>query len=375
MRPEMIALQICLQTRTPVFLWGEPGIGKTKTAEALADAMAERLWTVILSIREPSDQGGLPVVRTDGSVYMAPPHWAKELVKTGHGNIFFDEMNVAPPTVQNSALRVVNEGYAGDEKLPADTSFCSAGNPPETNPGVYDLTPAMANRHVHLRFPLDHEEWCNGMIAGWPKPRVVQLPPNWRDLVAQMRGLVVAFIRRRPKLLHHKPDSPTEQGKAWPSPRMWTTLAIVLAAAKALGYDAKSEVGLLLVRGCVGDGATTEFRNWIVNLDLRDPEDYLKDPLGVPLPSRQDQLMATLDGVAAAALDSTHKPKARIKRYYDAWRVLGRILKEKGDIAIPAARTLAMNMPPEVDDNLPPECEDILPMLEKADIDFSRNAA
>lgn len=376
MRPEIAALQICLHTHTPVFLWGEPGVGKTASTEALAKAMQERLWTVILSIREPSDQGGLPVVHSDGSVFMAPPRWAKELAEVGHGHVFLDEMNVSPPTVQNSALRVVNEGYAGDQKLPVTTSFVSAGNPPETNPGVYDLTPAMGNRHCHIEFPLDHAEWCEGMIAGWPTPHIIKLPETWRDGIAAVRGqYVVAFIRRRPQLLHVKPDSPTAAGKAWPSPRTWEMLATLLAAAKAAGYDVKSEVGLLLVRGCVGEGALTEFKTWITNLDLRDPEEYLADPLNVPLPARQDQLMATLDGIAAAALDSSHKEKVRIARYYAAWKVLGRILRDKGDVAIPAARTLAMNMPAAVDDALPPECEDILPMLEAADIDFSRNAA
>jgi hypothetical protein len=146
----------------------------------------------------------------------------------------------------------------------------------------------------------------------------------------------------------------------------------VLAAADAAGHGPKSEVARTLVAGCVGEPAQREFSTWLVKLDLKDPEEYLADPMNVPLPKRQDQTMATLDSVASAALDRNKNKKQRISRYYSAWKVLGRIMKNQGDIAIPAARTLAVNMPPEVDRALPPEVEDILPLLERANIDFSQ---
>jgi hypothetical protein len=375
MKAEMIAVQICIQARQPVHLWGEPGIGKTKQTEAIAAALDERLWPVLLAIREPSDQGGLPVIvrHEDGtsSVWMAPPRWAKEIAAEGKGQIHFDELNVSAPTVQNSALRVVNELWAGDQKLPDETSFIICGNPAETNPGVYDLTPAMANRVVHIAWPIDHEGWCDGMISGW-KTQIVQLPKSWREGIEASNGLIVAFIRRRGNLLHAKPADPTEAGKAWPSPRTWTIAARLAAAANSMGYDIKSEVTRVLIAGCVGESACAEFMSYVVNLDLRDPEEYLADPMNIPLPTRQDQTMATLDQIAAAALREMPKRKDVVARYYAAWKVLGRVIKKAGDIAIPACRVMAVNMPQEAERNLPPEVEDILPMLEAAGIDFSQ---
>jgi MoxR-like ATPase len=370
---EMIALQVCLLARVAVFLWGEPGIGKTATTTAMAEVLSEMMWTVILSIREPSDQGGLPVIRPDGSVWMAPPGWAKELEKEGHGIVYLDELNVAPPTTQNSALRVVQEGQAGDQKLPDETSFVAAGNPPETNVGAYNLTAAMANRFVHINWPLNYEAWCNGMISGWTVPPTIKLHPRWKMKIAEKRGFVSNFISARGgELLHAKPDDPGAQGKAWPSPRMWTTWATLWAACESAGHDVESEVARVLCAGCVGEAAATEFFTWIVNLDLRQPEEYLADPLGVPLPTRQDQIMATLSAVAAACLSREgHARPAQIKRYRSAWRVMGRILKSTADVAIPAARILAVNMPTEIEKDLPPEIEEILPILEEAEIDFS----
>lgn len=373
MSPEMIALQTCILARVPVFIWGEPGIGKTSVTDAMARVMHERLWTVILSIREPSDQGGLPVIRPDGSVWMAPPGWAKELATEGHGVVYLDELNVAPPTTQNSALRVVQEGQAGDQKLPVETSFIAAGNPPETNVGAYNLTAAMGNRFVHINWPVDNGAWCEGMISGWSTPPVIKLRPKWREGIAAKQGSVASFIRVRGELLHAKPDDPAEQGRAWASPRMWTTWAKLWAAMEAAGYDTKSEVARVLCAGCVGEATATEFFTWIVNLDLRDPEDYLADPLGTPLPQRQDQLMATLDGLTAAALSAEgHTRRQQIARYRAAWKVLGRVIgDDKTDVAIPAARILAVRMPAEIERDIPPEIKEILPMLNEAQIDFS----
>jgi hypothetical protein len=367
----MIATQICIQARVPVFLWGAPGVGKSICLEEIAPAIGEPIWTVILSIREPSDQGGLPIIREDG-VSMHPPLWAFELKEKGHGVVFWDEFNTAPPTTQSSALRVIHGGYAGDMKLPLETSHVAAGNPATMVQGGYDLTAAIANRWTHLDWPLPPADWCEGMVAGWPHPDIAHLPKNWRDSAASNRGVLAAFITRRPDLLLQLPKSAKEQGQAWPSPRMWSRVADLLTAAEACGYGKKSSVARLLVRGCVGEGATVEFTKWYTDLDLKDPELYLADPTGVPLPQRQDQIMATLDSVAAAALDRGKNDKQRMDRYYRGWRVIGRILKDRGDIGIPAGRVLANNMPKGIEKALPEELDDILPILQKAGIDFSQ---
>lgn len=370
----LLAAQICIQSRVPVFLWGGPGIGKTAVLEAIATALKEPIWTVILSIREPSDQGGLPVIRPDG-VTMHPPMWAKQLNDKGYGVVFWDEFNTAPPTTQSSALRVIHGGYAGDLKLPENTSHVAAGNPATMVSGGYDLTAAIANRWTHIDWPTDVNAWAEGMVQGWPEPQIVRLPLGWRDGISAKRGLVAAFIRRRTDLHYVLPKNAAEQGRAWPSPRTWDRIATLLAASNAAGYSDKSAVARLLIVGCVGEAAAAEWSAWIANLDLRDPEEYLADPM-LELPKRQDQVMATLDSVAAAALNRGRKDA--LQRYYTAWTVLGRVLEDRGDIAIPACRTLANAISNDpfkgVRKNLPPEIEKILPLLEKAGIDFSQNA-
>jgi hypothetical protein len=368
MKANLNALSICIQARVPAFLWGEPGVGKSSTVEALASGMNERCWPVILSIREPQDQGGLPVIRPDGSVGLAPPKWAQELSQAGRGIVFLDELNVAPPSTQNSALRVVNDGWAGDLKLPAETSFVAAGNPPATNPGAWDLSPAMANRFAHFEVSTDVGQWCEGTLAGWPRHRAAGLGSDWEQHVPQATASIVAFIKTRPHLLHSKPEEAEEAGRAWPSPRSWTTAARLLGAAESAGYGITSREARILAQGCVGVGAATEFMKWVVEVDLRPAEDYLSDPKRTPLPKRQDQLMATLDAVASTALAPR---RDRIQRYRAAWVVVARAAAVAPDLCIPAARVLACNMPTELENDIPAEVDAIWPILERSGVDFS----
>lgn len=374
MTDNLTAIEIAVQARIPVFLWGPPGIGKTKTIEAFAEVLGEDIWTVILSIREPSDQGGLPVITPEG-VRMEPPMWAKQLDKKGRGIVFFDEFNTAAPTTQSSALRVIYGGWAGDLKLPEETSFMAAGNPPETSSGAYDLTSAIANRWAHFDWTMDPVAWVNGMVSGWPTPKIPRISSRWKEALPTTRADFASFISKHSTKLHSMPEDPAAQGRAWPSPRTWDMAAALCAAAASCGYGLKSEVARQLIAACVGGPAQREFSSWHVKLDLRDPEEYLADPMGTPLPKRQDQIMATLNSVAAASLSQTVERKKMVRRYQAAWRVLGRVADDKPDLAIPPARILAPSMPSELDENIPPEVEKVLPTLLEGDIDFSRRQA
>lgn len=372
MSDTLTAVQIAMQTRIPVLLWGEPGTGKSKTAEGFTITMDERIWVVTIATREPADMAGMPVVRED-RVDTNPPKWAREIIDAKRGILFFDELNTATSTTQAAALRVVQEGWVGDEKLPEETSFIAACNPPETTPGVYDLTAPMANRWIHINWTQDHAAWVSGMMTGFKPAPLTRLPPTWKSGIQQARTLVANFITSNPTALNDKPEDAGAQGRAWPSGRTWDMAAHCIAAAKAAGCSEKSTVTRILVSGCVGDSASREFFHWVSKQDLRSPEEYLKDPSGTPLPKRQDQVMTTLNAVASAAIDESaaKNKKQQHERYRAAWAVLGRV--PELDLAIPAARLLGLNLPANFDyAKLPEEMEVIGELLEKAGIDFSQ---
>lgn len=318
MTPEArMALERCIEAGVPVLLWGAPGTGKTAAVTAIASRVRPPVEVVIASIREPSDFGGLPVV-AEGGVRLHPPAWARRLADAGQGTLFLDEISTAPPAVQAALLRVVLDRVVGDLPLPRDVSIVAAANPPEQAAGGWDLSPPLANRFVHLAWPVDATAWQSWMIG--------------RGIPAY--ATVAAFIRARPHLLLQVPRDEAQAGRAWPSPRSWET------AARLLGGPAEE----ILVAGAVGEAAALEFLAWRRDLDLPDPEALLADPGRYVHPGRGDRAFAVLAAVASAAVGNLTRP-----RWQAAWEILSLAAQAGGaDVAAIAARSLAQARRPDL---------------------------
>src|SRR4051812_36479920 len=121
-----VTLDLSLSARVPVLVWGPPGVGKTATIRARAERLKLRCWTVIASLREPADFGGLAIVDPDARssngagtsphVSFAPPRFAVEAAAEG-GIIFLDELTAAPPAVQATLLRAGVDRAFGDLEM------------------------------------------------------------------------------------------------------------------------------------------------------------------------------------------------------------------------------------------------------------------
>src|ERR1700722_9324030 len=165
------ALSISVQAGVPVLLWGSPGTGKPSVVRALGESLGWPTEVVIGSIREPADFAGLPVV-IDGAGQMGPPLWARRLSTATHGLLFLDELTTAPPAVQAAMLRVVLERVVGDLALPAGIRVVAAANPPEEAADRGGLPPPLANRLVHLDWPVEARAVSHGLAVGFPTPSV-----------------------------------------------------------------------------------------------------------------------------------------------------------------------------------------------------------
>jgi hypothetical protein len=78
--------------------------------------------------------------------------------------------------------------------------------------------------------------------------------------------------------------------------------------------------------------------------------------------------MATLDAVAAAAVDASPRfDKTRDDRFYRAFKVLARV---SPDVGLPAARVLVANAPKAIWKRPPREVEMFLEPLKRTGIDF-----
>lgn len=333
------AMQVLLAARVPIVLWGDPGTGKTQTIERLATNAGWHVETVIASLHEPTDFGGLPVLTKDGVVH-EPPAWAKRVAAhDGEAVVFFDEVNTATPATQNALMNVVLTGHVGQFSLGKRVMFIAAANPPEQNAGAWDLSAPLANRFAHLRWPVDFDAWRAGFLQGWKAPDPLGVEEPSETDRHYFRAMQTAFLARRQGSLCRVPDDDTSASVGWPSPRTWERLAECCAIARAA--EISTDVRALVAEALIGPSAATEYLAFLRDLDLPDPEALLADPSSLVLPDRTDQQFACLESVAVAVL---HNNTA--KRWKSAFEVCIEAANQgTPDIAAHAARSLVACRP------------------------------
>lgn len=297
-----LAVAACIEARVPVILWGAPGQGKTSVLKAFAAQAGRKLEIILASIREPQDFAGLPAI-SNGQMSLIPPNWAQSLANDGNGILFADEINTAPPSVQAALLRVCLEKVAGDIELGERTSIVAAANPPEIAADGWDLAAPLANRFCHIDWQLPGDVVAAGLVGNWPK---IELPKVTEELIAQETELeawkLAGFISARQDLATAMPESTGQQGRAFPTPRSWEMVLKLLGMANAMQLSA--EIRRLLVVGCVGHGAGSEYLIYRDNLDLPNPEDIIKEPETATLPTRADQLYVICGSLNGALISN-----------------------------------------------------------------------
>ncbi len=293
-----IAVAICIEARVAVILWGAPGQGKTSVLKSFANQAGRKLEIILASIREPQDFAGLPAI-SNGTMSLIPPNWAQSLEADGNGILFADEINTAPPSVQAALLRVCLEKVAGDLELGAGTSIVAAANPPEIAADGWDLAAPLANRFCHIDWELPGEVVAAGMVGNWPQ---ITVPTATDDLIAretqEEAWKLAGFLAARPELATAMPESTGQQGRAFPTPRSWEFVLKLMAQVNARGLS--PEVRRILVVGCVGQAAGSEYLSYRENMDLPSPEEIIAGPETVDLPLRADQLYVICGAVNSA---------------------------------------------------------------------------
>lgn len=189
----------------PLLIFGGPGIGKSEIIKQVAGG--DEVKDVRLSMLEPVDMRGLPVINRKGDGSDFSVDWAKPdfLPTSGKGIILFDELNTADPSVQNAALQFILDRRCGPHKLGDGWWIVACGNKASHKAHVNPLSAPLRNRFVIMEMAADFNQWRNWAIGS-------QIHENVLGFMASTSGQ------------HLYSDAADEYGN-FPTPRSWTMVS------------------------------------------------------------------------------------------------------------------------------------------------------
>ena len=264
--------------------WGDPGLGKTDVAEAVAQDLGWDLVYADLATRDPAELGGMPWVE-GGRTIRCRPDWLPE---QGAGILFLDELPQAGLANLNIAATLIREHRIGEHKLPATWMVVCAGNYQHNRAGTTTMPSHLRNRLMHLDVEADANVW-----AKWASARGID-------------AMLVAYNRFRAGEYHHK-FSATDN--AYPTPRSWA------ASHQALQLDLPEPLRRACTDGVVGPAASADFAGFRDILKtLPDVDSIIADPDAGPLPTDPMTNYALMGALSYRARNNNF---AAIIRYLD----------------------------------------------------------
>lgn len=274
-------LEVNMAVKLPVFVWGAPGIGKSRLVDQLGEKQGRKVSTHIISQWDAVDARGVPTItKVEGKNRTS---WAlPDMFPTdpeADEIIFLDEMNAAPQAVQGPMFQFILDRRIGEYRLPENVSIIAAGNR-ESDRGIAQrMSTPLADRFDHLELTVDNDAW-----------------EQWA-LSAGVHSAVISFVRWRPGFLH---NWDARGGKCQATPRGWEYVSKYVTHAEE--NDVSKKALSTLVIGKIGKAVGAEFLGFLdVLRDLPDPQSILLDPKGSAIPSDPAVLYALCGALARFA--------------------------------------------------------------------------
>ena len=263
-------LDVTYKNKLSLFIHGTFGIGKSYAVEQWCKATAKRLnlefskdfndindvskfvfLPIILHQYDPAELKGLPFPNEDRTQTIFLPMGL--LPTKGQGLIFFDEINLASPMIQNNAYQIIQDRRLGFWKCPTGYSAAGAGNLVDDRGHTYEMAMPLNNRflHVQLNVPPVHDlEGSDGQstVKGWI---------NDFALENRIDNRIINYLAYQPNYLYtFKPENDT-QDVTCATPRMWEKVSQTIQDVTDLNWLEK------LISMGIGTAIASEFVAWL----------------------------------------------------------------------------------------------------------------
>jgi len=326
----------------PTILWGGPGTAKTQKVEdftrrhallckSLSPAEGEAAYGITPAVREIAlaqiKKYGLEKMVESGAltnlcIGSPPPEWALPFLSgVAEGTLFFDDISWSPPIIQAAQLNALTHGRIAGHTLGKGIRCVGAANPIDGG-GGFSLSPALANRALHLWVNLETRELVEHILNGMDKFEEDAVDPEssgvdsirralsrWDRAFADSRALFAAFLKKHPNIVRQPSSDSEAAGRAWPSGR---TVELAIRAWAGCAVFGVPDLQLPFVAGACGDGFAQSFVQYSREADLPDVYAILNGDAGaswIPVRNRVDVAHVVLSTAASLSCDEKDRKK------------------------------------------------------------------
>lgn len=320
----------------PVFIWGQPGIGKSSLVEDFALQVGMDCETLLGTQLAAEDLIGVPRITGEGESARSrfcPP---ESIARDEPYVLFLDELNGSSHEVQKAFYSLILDRRLGSYRLHPQSIVIGAGNRAQDSAIVRPMSSALINRLVHVHLVSSPRDWL-----AWARSSGIH---PW----------VIDYISQRPD---HLTTAPPRHEEPFSTPRAWHILSDLLRSYRA-GEAGQPEITDELLRvltlGTVSPAHAGQFRGfvrqirhaWSLDALLKGTIRWPSDPtdrdvcyfLAQGLRARlAKELPPERRGASAGSLQLAHRAKA--------------LLTELAEISLEAAQTVVAGTQDDVNED------------------------
>jgi MoxR-like ATPase len=171
-------LTLAYRSGRATLLEGPTGIGKSELVRQVARQLGIGFAVLDLSLLEPPDLVGLPIISENRTQYATP----SALPVGGSGILLLEELNRADRSVQQPALQLLTARRLHEYELPPGWVPFAAINPEDGEYQVTPLDPALRSRFLVLKVRADVRAWRSWAETAGVHPIICKLAKTHDDI-------------------------------------------------------------------------------------------------------------------------------------------------------------------------------------------------